>query len=155
EKPVEFSQDYWEIDGCPHNGPGITTAKDKVYVTYFTDSETHRGANMVEMDKEGNVLKRHSLSKNGVFAQIDQLENETPVVVFNETYKKEGKKLSRILLKKFDANQIFEAEITPEDAYAGFPVIQQGHDNEVIVAWSEEDKIFYKTVAISELKPAT
>src|SRR5699024_1682809 len=71
----DFSKDYWEVNGCPHNGPSLVRAKHKIYAGWFTNSKKHRGVNFAVLDSTGQVMEHYNISSKGQFIQVGHSSN--------------------------------------------------------------------------------
>ncbi|MCO5248235.1 MAG: exo-alpha-sialidase [Chitinophagales bacterium] len=150
QAPSDFSKDGWVIDGCPHNGPSIASSNGKTYLTWFTGGD-HIGVNYGELNKDGTVENKTLLSKDGRFAQLSLLNDGTPVVVYSEDFTEKNKNGSQIKIAKMHNDQFVKAKIDLSGQDADYPVIRTLNDHDVIVAWSDNNQIFYKKIDISAL----
>lgn len=149
--PVSFSNDHWKVDGCPHNGPALTFANNKVYTTWYTNAAKHEGVNFAELNKSGKVLQEFNLSSSGQFADVGISSDSLPIVAYSETYKEDDQFYNRIMLTKFDNGQLYESEVTPEQTKANFPMVWGLPQQKAVIAWRSDDGIFYKIASTQNL----
>lgn len=140
--PVPFSGDQWQVEGCPHNGPSIVSVKDKFWVSWFTIGD-HPGVYLAELDDSGEVIQKHLLSSSAQFVQTSALTSGEVVAAYDETYSSEEDSYRRISVSFSSASDRVSQEITPPGVKAAYPVLQPTGENEVVVAWKEEGKIYY------------
>ena len=150
QAPSDFSKDGWVIDGCPHNGPSIVTKEGNTYLTWFTGGD-HIGVNYGELNKDGTIQNKTLLSKNGRFAQLSLLNDGTPIVVYSEDFNTDGKTGSKIKIAKLNNNKFKKGQINVNGQDADYPVIRTLNDKAVVVAWSDNNKVYYKTIDTSIL----
>lgn len=147
-QPVNFSGDNWSVNGCPHNGPSSVTTENKIYSSWFTDGN-EPGVHFAEMDLNGKILQKILLSSDAKFSQMIQTQKGDKVVVFDETYEVGDEVFSRIQLAEINDNGISKMSITPVGMQAMFPVLETLNDGNIVVAWRDGNRIFYKKVVIS------
>lgn len=156
-EPVTFSRDGWEIDGCPHNGPAVVSHQEKTFVTWFTAAD-EKGVFYAELDNNNQTTSKIQLSQHGNFAQLTLMPDESKVIVYDEDYEDEGTKYNKIIVNKVKQNEVFEKEISMPHTYGTHPAIQVATEHDVIVAWEDKNKIYYrlvKTSSIQDLKKKT
>lgn len=149
--PVSFSNDHWKVDGCPHNGPALTFVNHAVYATWYTNAAKHEGVNFAELDKSGKVLQKINLSSNGQFADITKSSDNLPIMTYSESYKEDNQFYSRIMLTKFENGQLYETEVTPQQAKANFPMVLGLPEQKAVIAWRNGEEIFYKVMSTQNL----
>lgn len=147
DSPVPFSGDGWQVDGCPHNGPSVTMGDERIRAAWFTNG-SEPGVHLAEMDVTGEVISRKLLSSSAQFVQIAGLESGEIAVVYNEDYEKEERLLSRIRLARI-AGEITEyQEVTLPEARAAYPVVHPAGEKQIVVAWREEGKIYFRLMTL-------
>ncbi len=149
-KTVPFSNDHWVIDGCPHNGPSVASSDEKTYVTWFTGSK-QKGVFYAVLDKNNNMLLKRQLNPNGRFAQLCLMPDGTPIVAYNVSYRQGDSTRSKIIVNKINGNDFFEKEVTRPRIHASYPVVLAAGAQHVIIAWSENDKIFYTLMSTNAI----
>lgn len=137
-----FSGDNWQVDGCPHNGPSIVRGGGKTYITWFTGS-AKSGVFYAELDGENNVVAKRQLNQGGRFAQLCMMPDGVRVAVYDVPYREGDAMQSKIKVCRIDEKGFFEREIQLPDSHASHPVVQPLGNQDVIVAWTDNGKVFY------------
>lgn len=144
-KSVPFSNDHWVIDGCPHNGPSVVSKNGRMYTAWFTGSEQN-GVFYGELDKNNNMLLKWQLDPNGRFVQLCLMPDGSRIAAYNASYRLEDSVYNRIVVNKIDGKSISKREVTLPRAHAAYPVVQPVGEQEVIVAWTDNGKIYYTRI---------
>ncbi|WP_417428322.1 sialidase family protein [Halpernia sp.] len=145
QEPIDFSKDGWIINGCPHNGPSISNHGSKNFATWYSGADD--GAmHFAELDRDGKVLNKKILTKKGRFAQITQLPNEQSIVAYNVEFEKSGKTFSQIMILKTSEKNATPIKVGNPKGNANYPMIEAIDNQNVIVAWRDSDRIFYKKI---------
>jgi hypothetical protein len=152
-QPVNFSEDKWQLDGCPHNGPAIVANEELNYTAWFTGGQP-KGVYYAELDKIGRTQKRKLLSSSGRHVQLSLFENHKPILAYNEMEMKADSMYSKVVVVKIEKDQAYRMEITRPGSNAGFPVIQRIGADRFAVAWSDRGQVFYAIVNAGEIKEA-
>lgn len=143
-----FSTDGWVIDGCPHNGPSVCLDEQNTYVAWFTGSE-RKGVYFGELNDQMQLIRKRLVSAQGRFIQLCQLLNGTCVLAFNESRVDASIHYNKIILNKIVNGQVFSLEIDGPKSSAGYPVVKALSLDQVMVAWSQDDKIYYTVVDVN------
>lgn len=143
--PVSFSNDDWAVDGCPHDGPSVASKKNKSYVAWFSGGK-ESGVHYAELDSTGRMIIKKELSPNGRFIQLCILPDGTRIAAYNETYEKGDTIFSKIIINKIEGNTFLQKVITKPNRNASYPVIQAVNNEDVIVAWKDNEKVYYELV---------
>lgn len=149
-KAVPFSNDHWVIDGCPHNGPSVVSKSERMYVTWFTGSEQN-GVFYAELDKHNNMLLKQQLDRNGRFVQLCIMPDGSRIAAYNAGYRVEDSVYNKIVVNKIDGKSIFKREVTLPRAHAAYPVVQPVGKEEVIVAWTDNGKVYYSPINTNDI----
>lgn len=80
---------------------------------------------------------------HGRFIQLCILKNGSRILAYNENVQEEGKSYNKILLNKIEQDKSFAEEIMMERSMAGFPVVRSFGSDNVIVAWTSDQKVYY------------
>lgn len=145
-EPISFSGDYWEIEGCPHNGPSLSTFGNQIATAWFAEGDYHEGVNFAYLNEKGEMTDYWNLSKAGQFIQNSFLSDGTPIMAYNEAYSKDQKTFSRMMLSVIKENEIYKKEISLPQANAFYPVITGWNEQQMVVAWKGENQIRYTVV---------
>lgn len=151
KKSVPFSNDHWVVNGCPHNGPSVVSSDDKTYVTWYTGSQQN-GVYYAALDKQNNMLMKRQLDPNGRFVQLCLMPNGSRIAAYNSTYSEKDSVYSKIVVTRMEDDDFYEQEITLPMAHASYPVLQPSGDQHFIVAWSDNDKIYYSEMHTNVIK---
>lgn len=144
-KAVSFSDDDWIVNGCPHNGPSVVNDKENVYATWFTGSQK-KGVYYCELNNNEEVVFKKLISPNGKNIQLCLAPDGSRVLAYNEIRRQADSFYSRIVVNKIEGEKVLEANITSSKAHAGYPVIHAMKKNNIVVAWTEYDKVFYSVL---------
>lgn len=142
-RPVAFSNDQWKITGCPHNGPDVVNSNDAAYTVWFTGGPS-KGVYYGELDNRYSLTSRNLLSAEGRNIQLSLLPDGARVIAYSESTREGDSLYRRIVLAKIAGGKIFTKEITPPHARASYPVIKAFGNNRVVVAWTENQRVYYK-----------
>jgi hypothetical protein len=148
--PVWFSGDNWKINGCPHNGPSVITAGNVTYTAWFTGG-AQKGVYYSEMDNKNKILVKRQISANARNIQLCLLPRGTRVLAYNESVQAADSFYSKIVVNKIEDNKVFAKDITSAKAHAAYPVIKAFETDKVIVAWSQEGKVYYSIVEAGKI----
>jgi YHS domain-containing protein len=147
--PVSFSNDEWVVKGCPHNGPSVVTTGKNSYAVWFSGAN-EKGVHYAELDDNRNLVSKKYISENGRFIQLCLSQDNERIIAYNETAVRNDTPYTKIVLDKIDKDNIYSEDVTGKNGHATYPVVRC-NNNDVIVAWEENDKIFYKTIAINSI----
>ncbi|MCO5240585.1 MAG: hypothetical protein M9904_11075 [Chitinophagaceae bacterium] len=145
DKAVPFSNDHWVVDGCPHNGPSVVSKNEHTYAAWFTGSEQN-GVFYGELDEQNNMLSKQQLDRNGRFVQLCLMPDSSRIVAYNSTYRMEDSVYHKIVVNKIEGKNIFQKEVTLPHAHAAYPVVQPAGKQQVIVAWTDNGRIYYTKI---------
>jgi YHS domain-containing protein len=141
--PVSFSHDEWKINGCPHNGPDIVSGSNINYAAWFTGGPS-KGVYYSELGNNNTTVLKKLIAANGRNIQLSLLPDGARVVVYSENIREADSLYSNIVIKRIENEKIFEKVITPGQAHAAYPVIKTFSFNNIVVAWTEHKRIYYK-----------
>lgn len=152
-EPVVISNDRWKIDGCPHQGPGMTFQGDSIAYIWYTMGGGE-GIFYCSSDKEGKMFSlRQNLGK-GRGPSITG-DNDKVMLGWEENLSQENRKLSRIRMQVRENGKIKTRYITSENEIAFHPCIVMVSGSEVLVAYQREEKdkkqqVGYKILSTSD-----
>jgi YHS domain-containing protein len=86
------------------------------------------------------------ISNEGRNIQLCLLPDKARIVVFNENVKMADSFYSKIAINKMDRNGMWTMDISDVKSHAGYPVLHAVGKNSVIVAWEDNDKLYYRIV---------
>lgn len=144
-KTLPFSNDHWVINGCPDNGPSIVSDNKNTFVTWFTGG-AKKGVFYAALDKNNQMQVKKQLASDGRFIQLCLMPDGARLAAFNTSYQIKNTFYSKIVLTKINDKGYFEKEISLPGTHASLPVILSSGNQEVIVAWSDDGKIYYRPV---------
>lgn len=147
-KPICFSGDNWNIQGCPHNGPDVVSDSNGIYAVWFTGT-SQQGLYYAELNSSGSISKKEQINSEGRNIQIALLPDGNKIMVYNESYKIENTFYSTIKFKKGNQEPVI---LTDEKVSASLPVILALNNSQCIVTWLEEnngqEQVVYKLAAM-------
>lgn len=152
--PNSFSNDQWEVDGCPHAGPSVTSHKGQSFVTWFTGSNKDEGVNYAQVDDSGNMDFKKHIDTDGHYIQLDLMPNKKPIMAYSKDYDKGDSIYSKIMVNRFKDDQLMEKEISLPKTHASYPVVQSVDNQHALVAWSNKGKVFYKLLDVNSINSA-
>ena len=141
-RAVSFSKDEWVINGCPHNGPSVASAGNNTYAAWFTGGP-HKGVYYCEMNERKEMLSKQLVSNHGRFIQLCLMPDGSRVLAYNENVEAGGKVYSKIVLNKIANNKTYSSDLSTGNSMASYPVIRSFGPDKVIVAWADNQKIYY------------
>ncbi|MBS1729669.1 MAG: exo-alpha-sialidase [Bacteroidetes bacterium] len=144
-----FSNDKWVINGCPHNGPSVVNKSNISYATWFTGGH-QKGVYYGELKNGAMVLKK-LISNDGKFIQLCLMPDGKRMIAYNENVQLADSFYSKIVVVKFDGNHFYKTGITSDKSHAGYPVICALDNKRVMVAWTENDRVYYQIVDVSKI----
>lgn len=149
-KATSFTNDGWVINGCPHNGPSVVNEAGKTYAAWFTGG-SRSGVYYASLDNDNQVVDRKKISDKSRNIQLCLLPGDTKIVAYNENVYVKDSFYSKIAVNKIAANGEWTMDITTEPPHAGYPVLQILDSSNVVVAWEDNNKIYYRMVNINDI----
>ena len=149
-RAMPFTNDGWVINGCPHNGPAVANVGGNSFATWFTGGP-NSGVYFAALNSKGEVTDRKTISPNARNIQLCVLPNDIKLVAYNEGQKISDSFYTKIMVNKITGDKMFTMDITPEKSKAGYPVLQALNHDKVVVAWEENDKIYYRVIDINQI----
>jgi YHS domain-containing protein len=123
--------------------------KENVYAAWFTGSQK-RGVYYCELNNNEEAVFKKLISPNGKNIQLCLAPDGSKVLAYNEIRRQPARPVggadsfySKIVVNKIEGKKVLEANITSSKAHAGYPVIHAMKKNNIAVAWTEDDKVFY------------
>jgi hypothetical protein len=154
-QPERISKDNWVISGCPHTGPAMAENNAGLHFTWFTGGNGYGIYYNNSADNGQSFTPRDSVSgKASKHCQITSLANGNILIVWNESFVKEGQVNNRIGLEERDANGKRAAKeyITAENSNASFPVVYPVSAKKAVIAYTEnsngKDHVLFKQVTL-------
>lgn len=141
--PRDVSGDQWKVPGCPHNGPSVISDGENSYLVWFSGG-AESGIRFAEVDESGEVIGRRLLSGAGRFAQICKMADGFIAAAYNEEYRKNDQIYNRVILSGIHEFGEQPKELSVGEVEAGYPVLHPLGEDGVVVAWREENGIFYR-----------
>lgn len=150
---LSFSNDGWEINGCPHNGPSVAVGQSTTYAAWFTGGRT-QGVYYCELNENNLAVNKQLVSEQGRFVQVCLLPNGIPALAYSESLQEGDGVYSRIVLNKMDKGKVFEHIIETGKDMAAYPVIRSFGDAGLLVAWKSAEKVYYSITSAAEISSA-
>ena len=150
---VSFSNDDWVINGCPEDGPSVINKNDTTHATWFTGGK-NKGMYYAELNNKNDVVFKKQISSNGRFIQTCLLPGGESVIAYNEDIHGTDSIYSKIVVNKIDNNNFFKADVTGDKPHANYPVVCSLDTNHIIVAWTDNNAIYYRVINTNVLSAA-
>lgn len=142
KKPVCFSGDQWNINGCPHNGPDVICNGKNIYATWFTGAK-ERGVYFASLGIDGKMNDKQKISGEGRYIQLASMSESKQVLVYNQTNLNANQNISfSIEALVLPDNKKITLRSSSTDA--SIPVVLGINAKEFLVAWIENQQVFYK-----------
>jgi hypothetical protein len=137
-KPKRISEDNWVIKGCPHTGPAMAENKEGIHFAWFTGGMKKGCFYTKTADNGKNFVMHDSVSLLGSHPQLTSLSNEDLFIVWDEATSNNNKPGKRIGIQHRTRAGKSESKtyITPQNAYASYPVIATTNNNSSIIAYT-------------------
>lgn len=145
-KPFVFSNDQWQLDACPEDGPSLVVSDNKSWVGWFTGG-ANKGIYYATLDDKGIVLKKQQVEKDSRYIQLARMSNGKNAVIYNSTMTMNGMKSSMIELSKTEESILPSQELDTASYFATNPIlISEGASGKLFTAWIAEGRVWYKEV---------
>lgn len=152
QKPFSFSGDNWRVNGCPHNGPSLSILNHQILVGWFTGKQGEEGVHYARLDSVGQSLEKKRVASDGQFIQVDFTSENGQFMVYNQDYQgPEGKMQSRIVVEKNLEGASYKKEVSLPGSQANYPVLKHTENGSLLVAWSDEGRIFYRLLTPGDI----
>jgi len=148
--PEALSKDGWEIDGCPINGPAVSSNGKNVAVAWFTAPGDKPSVNLMMSADSGKTFGKKIRVDGGNPAgrtEVLSLASGDAVVSWIERTAQGP----RLHLRRFDSNGVGAAPIDVSKAggvsSGGFPkIVLSGND--IVVAWTDTSEPSHVRTAV-------
>jgi hypothetical protein len=135
---VALSNDGWEIDGCPVNGPAISSNGRNVAVAWFTAPKEKSQVNLVLSTDAGKTFgKPVRIDSGNTSGRVDVISLPAGGAIVSWVERQtQG---SQVLLRQVGANGVAAAPVTvsgPGIQPGSVPRIEKS-GNEIVVAWTK------------------
>jgi len=157
--PQRISFDNWEIAGCPHTGPTMTSNSNGLHFYWYTMGGG-KGVYYTSTDNYGKDFRERKLfSKNARHPQSAVLSDGTKAVVWDEVDRKSGRFNNKIglQLKRDGKHRSKKTYLTPLIVDATYPVVVGLTHGTLIVAWTQEKnkrQVYYSFIDTTTFKKA-
>jgi len=154
EEKGRISEDDWEIKGCPHSGPGISSDENEHHYTWFS---LGKGEGIFYTSKTaGNKYSQRTLiTEDGLHPQIASQNHKTVVLFDNQSNVLNGKNTCLGIRVKENNSWSDIIPYCPMSGSASFPVITFLDKNQLIIAFSHHDdsnkNVSYQVLHFDEL----
>lgn len=148
--PTSFSQDHWNINGCPHNGPGLVSTQSATYAVWFTGGSLN-GVYYGELNNKNVMVEKKHLAPDGRNIQLCILSDEARIAAYSENVRAADSVYSRIVMDKIQSGKIFTADITAKAAHAAYPVVTAYSKSGIVIAWTENHRVYYKQLESQDI----
>ena len=137
--PEPLSNDNWEIDGCPVNGPAIASNGKNVAVAWFTAPDEKARVNVMLSTDGGKTFgKPVRVDDGNTSGRLDVISLSTGGAIVSWVERGSPGSGSQVRLKQVEANGTAGASVTVSGAGlqpGSVPRIEQA-GNEIVVAWT-------------------
>ncbi|WP_295116627.1 sialidase family protein [uncultured Chitinophaga sp.] len=155
-QPARISADNWVIKGCPHTGPTMVKNEYGLHFAWFTMGGGEGVFYCQSQDNGITCSKKESISAlpTAKHPQMAVMGNSELALVWDEAVKAGDKYNNRIGLQVKAANGSKKEMIylTPDSAFASFPVLKPLADNKVLVAYKkrvgEAEQVYWQQFPI-------
>lgn len=152
-KPIPFSNDHWVVDGCPHNGPSVVFVGATKYVSWYTGAK-RSGVYYAELDANNKTVVKRELSSEARFVQLELMPTGDRIATFDVAYEKGGATFKKIMVNRINDKGLFEKEVSLPLSHASYPVITALGKDQIVVAWADDNKIYYRLETIETINIA-
>src|SRR5699024_9784477 len=88
-----------------------------------------------------------NIAPEGRFIQIGLMPNADRLLAYSEDYRDENQHIhSRIMVERTDGKKAFLKEVSRPDSQANYPMIEAVDKTDVVVAWTSDDQVFYRSL---------
>lgn len=159
-EPSVISDDGWIIEACPHTGPAVTEAFDKLYFIWFTRGTGtglfYNSMPIGEIDfTSRNLMTTEQSAKHPQIATL----GDGVVSVWEQNASKDNQNNGIILKYLTSTGEQYETNVSSGDFSSSFPVILQLDNVNVIIAWTmkdgERERVVYKKITLNEIISGT
>src|SRR5678815_3350176 len=137
--PEPLSNDNWEIDGCPVNGPAIASNGKNVAVAWFTAPDEKARVNVMLSTDGGKTFgKPVRVDDGNTSGRLDVISLSTGGAIVSWVERGSAGSGSQVRLKQVEANGTAGASVTVSGAGlqpGSVPRIEQA-GGEVVVTWT-------------------
>ena len=153
DRAIPFSNDQWAVDGCPHAGPSVASKDGKTYVAWYTGAR-REGVFYAELAKNKLQFKQQ-LYPDARFIQLALTPNGTPVLAYQANYEEAGNIYSKIIVAKRSKEGFLERAVSAAKTRPSYPVLQAIDDERMLVAWSDQQQVYYRVVQLRSVTEQT
>lgn len=152
QDPISFTGDRWKVNGCPHNGPSLSVFNHQFLVGWFTGKQGEEGVHYARLDSLGHLLEKKRVAADGQFIQVDFAADHDQFMAYNQDYQgPQGKVQSRIVVEKKLDGEVYKKEVSQPYSQANYPVLERTQNGSLLVAWSDEGRIFYRLLTPGDI----
>lgn len=140
--PQRIYPDNWELEGCPHTGPGMTETASGVHFTWYTGAKDRGAFYANSADNGATVTGHRKITSNGTHPQLSALSDSTVVIVWDESIRHGDQFGKRIGLQTITDAGITTPQVflTGNSGRASYPVVTATPDGKAVVAYCNEEK---------------
>lgn len=141
-KPIPVANDFWEIAGCPVNGPDLAISEEKLAVVWYTASgNTPKVQLAISEDLGNSFLPPKTLSEGNTLGRvgISPYPNGRFVVTWMERTASHANIFIAIINEDGTIQERVKLAETSMERASGFPQVTT-QDSRIIVAWTEYEK---------------
>lgn len=144
-RPV-ISDDQWQLDACPENGPSLVVTNDENWLGWYTGGK-NKGIYYAKLDNTGAVSYKKMVDSTGQYIQLTRLSSGKNAVIYNSTMKMGGMNSSMIELSRAESGLLPPEELDTASYFATNPVLMPAAGSgSILTAWIAEGRVWYKKV---------
>ncbi|WP_285008247.1 sialidase family protein [Pedobacter faecalis] len=156
--PEVVSSDNWEVSGCPHSGPSLAVAGNRVHAVWFTAGGAPGVYYTSRERNSGKFRPRTLVSSKGRHPQMVALPNGVQAIVCEETeaavehhthgHQAEQTEGSSIVLRYLSHGQIQAKSLITNGQFADSHAVLLPLSGRILLAWERKEpsgtKIYYQ-----------
>lgn len=89
-QPRAISNDYWEIEGCPHTGPSLTAFDQQIHAVWFTAGGATGLYYSASPNRNDEFNKRTLISSSGRHPQMTAMSDGNLAITFEDIIKQKS-----------------------------------------------------------------
>lgn len=149
-QPKRISPDNWKINGCPHTGPTMGENLKGLHFAWYT-SGGGAGVYYCNSTDYGKSFAKRNIVSDKPSARHPQLctvDNKDVFIVWDEAVSEKEHISVKIALQRRDKNGkiLWTKYLSQQGKTAIFPIIKAVNNKQLIVAWNQDENVYYKTL---------
>jgi hypothetical protein len=139
-RPKRIRNDNWVLNACPHTGPAMTENKKGLHFAWYTGGNKKGTFYTQSIDNGSSFIQQDSISFAGKHPQLATGSKGDIAIVWDENVKVADRFYSRIGMQTRTSDGISNKKwfLTPDTAYATYPVIAMANEKEPFVVYCQK-----------------